>query len=213
MTARTLSYDQTRALEADLSRAMRGEVRFSAGDRALYATGGSNYSELPIGVVLPRDIDDTLAGLEVCRQHGAPVLGRGGGTSLAGQACNVAVVFDFSKYVHHVLGLDPEARSARVQPGAVLDDLRDKAEEVREPIQPQYLMRVIDRIATDDAILATDSGTIATWAARHFDLRGEREFFLSGNLDGPDCRTRSPRSGHTRRGSALRSSVTAASRC
>ncbi len=52
----------------------------------------------------------------------------------------------------------------------------------RDPIQPQYLMRVIDRLAADDAILASDSGTIATWAARHFDIRGDREFYLSGNL-------------------------------
>src|SRR5205823_9848776 len=52
----------------------------------------------------------------------------------------------------------------------------------REPIQPQYLMRVIDRLAADDVILSTDSGTIATWAARHFDIRGDRKFMLSGNL-------------------------------
>ncbi len=52
----------------------------------------------------------------------------------------------------------------------------------RDPIQPQYLMRVIDRLATEDAILTSDSGTVATWAARHFDIRGDRRFYLSANL-------------------------------
>ncbi|HYH45081.1 MAG TPA: FAD-binding protein, partial [Thermoanaerobaculia bacterium] len=75
------------SLEADLRRALRGEVRFDAGSRALYATDASNYRQVPIGVVLPRDTDDVLAAVEVCRQHGAPLLGRGAGTSLAGQAC------------------------------------------------------------------------------------------------------------------------------
>src|SRR5207248_4026544 len=94
-----------------------------------YATGGSNYKQMPIGVLIPRDIDDVIAGMEVCRTHGAPVLGRGGGTSLAGQACNVAVVFDFSKYLHHILEIDPSRRIARVQPGCVLDHLRGVASE------------------------------------------------------------------------------------
>src|SRR5215218_1887782 len=85
----------------------------------------------------------------------------------------------------------------------------------RDPIQPQYLMRMIDRHAADDAILSADSGTIATWAARHFDIRGRRQFYLSGNLAtmAPACRTRSPPSGPTRAASASPSSATAASPC
>jgi len=116
-------------LAAGLRDAVGGEVRFTQGDRALYATGGSNYKQMPIGVVIPRVIDDVISGMEVCRNHDVPVLGRGGGTSLAGQACNVAVVFDFSKYLHHVLEIDPERRVARVQPGCILDDLRGAAEQ------------------------------------------------------------------------------------
>jgi FAD/FMN-containing dehydrogenase/Fe-S oxidoreductase len=116
------------ALEAALERQLRGEVRFDNGSRALYATDGSNYRQIPIGVVVPRDADDVIAAISICREHGAPVLCRGGGTSLAGQCCNVAVVLDFSKYMAEILDLDPERRIARVQPGVILDHLRSAAE-------------------------------------------------------------------------------------
>src|SRR5215469_8453393 len=115
-------------LAADLGRHTQGEVRFDDGSRALYATDGSNYRQVPIGVVVPRDARDVEATLAVCRQYGAPVLPRGGGTSLVGNSCNVAVVVDFSKYMGHVLALDPERKLARVQPGTILDDLRTQAE-------------------------------------------------------------------------------------
>src|SRR2546422_5299979 len=83
-------------LESALRRHLRGGVRFDNGSRALYATDGSNYRQIPIGVVLPRDADDVIAAISICRENAAPVLARGGGTSLAGQCCNVAVVLDFS---------------------------------------------------------------------------------------------------------------------
>ena len=108
---------------------VRGEVRFDNGSRALYATDGSNYRQVPIGVVLPRDADDVLAAIATCREFGAPLLCRGGGTSLAGQCCNVAVVLDFTKYMGNILEIDPERRIARVQPGVVLDHLRNAAEK------------------------------------------------------------------------------------
>jgi FAD/FMN-containing dehydrogenase/Fe-S oxidoreductase len=117
------------ALEADLQRVVEGEVRFSPGDRALYATGGSNYRQIPIGVVIPRTIDDVVAAVAVCRDHEAPVLALGGHTSLAGQGTNVAVVIDFSKYLNEIIEIDAERRLARVQPGVILDDLRNAAEE------------------------------------------------------------------------------------
>jgi FAD/FMN-containing dehydrogenase/Fe-S oxidoreductase len=112
-----------RGLAADLSRRVRGEVRFDAGTRAAYSTDASNYRHVPIGVVLPWDVDDAVTAIDVCRAYGAPVLSRGGGTSLAGQACNVAVVLDWSKYVHRVESVDAATRTAIVQPGAVLDDV------------------------------------------------------------------------------------------
>jgi FAD/FMN-containing dehydrogenase/Fe-S oxidoreductase len=116
-------------LQRELTRTIRGEVRFDAGSRSLYATDGSNYRQIPIGVVLPRDAGDVAAAVAACRKFDAPLLSRGAGTSLAGQCCNVAVVLDFSKYMNHVQELNPATRSARVEPGVVLDTLRNLAEE------------------------------------------------------------------------------------
>src|SRR5438067_1364476 len=117
------------ALAQDLRRNLQGEVRFDAGSRALYATDASNYRQVPIGVVIPRTIEDVIQTVAVCRQHETPVLARGGGTSLAGQCCNVAVVMDMSKYLNRVLEVDAQQRRARVQTGCVLDDLRKAAQQ------------------------------------------------------------------------------------
>ena len=117
-------------LEHRLSSELRGEVRFDDGSRAFYATDGSNYRQVPIGVVIPRDDDDVRATLAACREFGAPILARGGGTSLAGQCCNVAVVMDFSKYMNQLLELNQEEKFARVQPGIVLDEVRKAAARV-----------------------------------------------------------------------------------
>ncbi len=115
------------ALEAELRRTVRGEVRFDSGSRAAYSTDGSNYRQIPIGVVVPRDEDDVIAAVAACRAFGAPITSRGGGTSLAGQCTNVAVVLDFSKYFNQILEIDPVARTATVRPGLVLDELRKEA--------------------------------------------------------------------------------------
>ncbi|HLZ37966.1 MAG TPA: FAD-binding and (Fe-S)-binding domain-containing protein, partial [Mycobacteriales bacterium] len=114
-------------LAADLRGVVRGEVGFDAGSRALYATDASNYRQLPIGVVQPRDADDIATALAVCRSHDVPVLPRGGGTSLAGQCCNAAVVLDLSRHLRGIVAIDPDARTATVQPGVVLDALRAAA--------------------------------------------------------------------------------------
>jgi len=117
------------SLVADLRAHVRGEVQFGAGDRALYATDSSNYRQLPIGVVRPLDTDDLAEVIRVCRDHDAPVTMRGGGTSLAGQATNRAVIVDVSRHMNRILELDPVGRIARVQPGVILDNLRDAAEQ------------------------------------------------------------------------------------
>src|SRR5205823_14303550 len=117
------------ALARALSRRIAGEVRFSAGDRSLYSTDASNYRQVPIGVVVPRSVKDVIATMALCRDHGAPFLSRGGGTSLAGQCYNTAIVVDYSKYLNHVLAIDPGSRTAWVEPGTVLDDLREAAEK------------------------------------------------------------------------------------
>src|SRR5580700_4967084 len=117
------------ALRSRLRGGAQADVRFDAGSRALYATDGSNYRQVPIGVVLPRDAEGVLATISLSRRFGAPLLCRGGGTSLAGQCCNVAVVLDFTKYMSRILEIDPVRRIARVQPGVVLDNLRNAAEK------------------------------------------------------------------------------------
>jgi FAD/FMN-containing dehydrogenase/Fe-S oxidoreductase len=124
------------ALSEALKSRIRGEVRFDSGSRALYATDGSNYRQVPIGVVVPRDSDDVVAAISIARAHGAPILCRGGGTSLAGQCCNVALVLDFSKYMAQILELDPQRRVARVQPGVILDHLRSAAEKFKLTFAP-----------------------------------------------------------------------------
>src|SRR2546429_6997009 len=126
--AKTAQIDAA-GLESALRWHLRGEVRFDAGSRALYATDGSNYRQVPIGVVLPRDADDVVAAITLAGEFSAPILCRGGGTSLAGQCCNVAVVLDFSKYMAEILEVDPARRVARVQPGVILDHLRNAAEK------------------------------------------------------------------------------------
>ena len=111
------------ALEHDLRRRVDGEVRFDAGSRGAYSTDASNYRQVPVGVVVPRTVEAGAETVAVCAGHGVPVVSRGGGTSLAGQACNAAVVIDWSKYCHGLVSVDPEARTCVVEPGIVLDEL------------------------------------------------------------------------------------------
>jgi FAD/FMN-containing dehydrogenase/Fe-S oxidoreductase len=122
-------FPESSALEALLRQTVKGEVRFDEGSRALYATDASNYRHIPIGLVIPRDVDDVIATVAACRKYGAPLLSRGGGTSLAGQCCNVAVIMDFSKYMNGMGPVDVEARTVEVQPGIVLDRVREAAEK------------------------------------------------------------------------------------
>ena len=120
--------EQAKALAAALASAITGEVRFDAGSRAVYSADASNYRQIPIGVVVPRTYEDVVTAVKICREHGAPLLPRGGGTSQCGQCVNVAVVLDFSKYLGSVLSIDAEARTALVQPGTVCDTLKSAAE-------------------------------------------------------------------------------------
>ncbi len=118
------------ALAKELSANITGEVRFDDGSRALYSTDSSNYRQLPIGVVLPHSEQDIINTVALCAKYGVAILSRGGGTSLAGQCCNVAVVMDMSKYYNRVIHVDPERKLAKLQPGIVLDHFR-------KPLQKQ----------------------------------------------------------------------------
>ena len=119
--------EAARALQADFERTLGAPVDFGAQARALYATDASNYRQVPICVVYPRSRDEVIETVRICREHDAPIVVRGGGTSLAGQGCNVAVCIDFSRHLHRVIEVDPVKRMARVEPGCILDTLRDAA--------------------------------------------------------------------------------------
>lgn len=111
------------ALRRDLARVIDGEVRFDAATRALYSTDASVYQIEPLGVVIPRTAEDVVRTVEVAGRHGVSITPRGGGTSQAGQAVGAGLVIDTSKYLNRILDINPEARTARVQPGLVLDEL------------------------------------------------------------------------------------------
>ena len=118
-----------KTLARELAQAIAGEVRFSEGSRALYANDASAYRQVPLGVIVPRSADDVIATVNLCREFEAPVFARGAGTGLAGQTVNEAVLIDFSKYMREIVEIDYDGMRARVQPGLVLDRLREKAEE------------------------------------------------------------------------------------
>ncbi|GAA1974580.1 FAD-binding and (Fe-S)-binding domain-containing protein [Amycolatopsis minnesotensis] len=117
---------ETHELERALTAAIGGRVDFSTATRAMFSTDASNYRHVPLAVVTPRTEEDVLAALAVCAERGVPVLPRGAGTSIGGQAANVAVVLDFTKHLNEVLEIDGERGLARVRPGIVLDALRER---------------------------------------------------------------------------------------
>lgn len=118
-----------KSLEAELKKIIKGEVRFDRGAKALYSTDASNYRQIPIGVVLPKDENDIIQTINICRKYKAPLLSRGGGTSLAGQCTNVAVVMDHSKYFNQILWMNKDEKLVSVQPGIVLDEVRTATQE------------------------------------------------------------------------------------
>lgn len=113
-------------LSRKLANAVEGEVRFDLHNRLLYATDASLYQVEPLGVFIPASVDDAVQGVRFCAAHGLPILPRGGGTSLAGQCTNRAVVFDFSNRCNRLLEVDAGARRCRVEPGITVDDLNDR---------------------------------------------------------------------------------------
>ena len=123
-----LSDTERAALGRALAEALAGEVSFDDTTRAAYASDSSNYRQVPLGVVYPRDHEDVEVCARLVAEAAAPLLARGAGTSLAGQACNEAVVVDMSRHMRRIELIDPERRVARAQAGVVLDDLRRAAE-------------------------------------------------------------------------------------
>ncbi len=116
-------------LEKDLRTAVQGGVGFDAGTLAVYSTDASNYRHVPIAVVFPKNREDVIRAAEICRKHQVPILSRGAGTSLAGQCCNAAVIFDFSRHMNRVLEMDPIQKKVRLEPGVVLAELNRQARQ------------------------------------------------------------------------------------
>jgi len=114
--------DASEALIEDLRKAVP-QAAFDQMTRLLYSTDASNYQMMPVGVAFPRDADEVAAAVEVASQHRVPVLPRGGGSSLAGQAVGHALILDLSRHMDRVIEIDPEGRTARVQPGVILGGL------------------------------------------------------------------------------------------
>ena len=152
-------------LAAGLRRAVAGDVDFGPQARALYAYDASVFRQVPVGVVVPRDAGDVAAALAVCREYGAPVLGRGCGTGLAGQTVNQAVVFDFSRYMNAIVEVDPERRRARVQPGVICDELKDAAGPHRLTFGPDPATH--DHATLGGMIGNNSCGTHSVLAARY----------------------------------------------
>lgn len=131
-----LSASEAESLEKELRRKLSGEVRFDSGSRALYASDLSMYRQVPIGVAIPRNYDDVINTVKTCHRHKVPILSRGCGSSLAGQCCNTAVVIDFSKYLNKVLEVNPKKKYAWVEPGVILDQLRNETEKHHLTVGP-----------------------------------------------------------------------------
>ncbi|MFN0138182.1 MAG: FAD-binding and (Fe-S)-binding domain-containing protein [Phycisphaerae bacterium] len=111
------------ALEADLKRSIAGDVRFDRLSRTIYSTDASIYEIIPVGVVMPRTTEDVVAIVKLCGKHGVPIIGRGAGTGIAGGAIGWGVIVDYSRFMTRIRDINPAARTVRVQPGVVLDDL------------------------------------------------------------------------------------------
>src|SRR4051812_248806 len=113
-------------LERRLKRELTGDVLFDRFDRGRYATDASFYQIMPLGIVVPRTVEEALAAIAIARDEGVTVLPRGGGTSQCGQTVNTALAIDTSKHLNRVLEIDVEARRCVVEPGIVLDELNRK---------------------------------------------------------------------------------------
>ncbi|WP_353633877.1 FAD-linked oxidase C-terminal domain-containing protein [Halobacterium sp. NMX12-1] len=141
----------------DLEARVDGDVRFDSYTRQLYATDASAYEVTPVGVVFPTDTADVAAVVDYCATREIPVLPRGGGTSLAGQTVNEAIVLDFTRYMDGIIDVEPGSQKARVQAGAVLEDLNQR-------LAPHDLKFAPDPAAGDRSAIGGAIGNNSTGA-------------------------------------------------
>ncbi|MCB0062478.1 MAG: FAD-binding oxidoreductase, partial [Caldilineaceae bacterium] len=144
-----------RYFQQALAQRIDGEVHFDRFTRAMHATDASVYQLLPLGVVAPRNREDVIRVLDLCREHGVSITARGGGTSQAGQSIGNGISLDFSRHMHRVLELDLAARTVWVEPGVVL-------EELNAQLKPHGLQLPLD---LSTANRATIGGMIANNSA------------------------------------------------
>ncbi len=159
---------QTRLIN-DLEALVDGDVRFDEYSRQLYATDASAYEVTPIGVVFPKSTDDVAAVMSYAAEEGLPVLPRGGGTSLAGQSVNEAIVLDFTRHMTDVLRVDPDARLASAQSGITLGEL-DRT------LEPHGLKFAPDPSTADRSALGGAIGNNTTGA--HSLLYGKTDAYI-----------------------------------
>jgi FAD/FMN-containing dehydrogenase/Fe-S oxidoreductase len=133
------------------------DARFDRMTRLLYSTDASIYQMVPIGVAFPHDTDEVSAAVEIAARHGVPILPRGGGSSLAGQAVGHALVLDLSRYMHQILEIDPQAHYVRTQPGITLN-------QVNNALRPYGLMFGPDPASAERATIGGVLGNNATGA-------------------------------------------------
>ncbi len=126
---RAVAEVDVRRLSRDLRRRIKGEVRFDPGSIAMYANDASNFRQVPVGVVVPKTLEDVVETHRICSRYGAPVVNRGGGTSLSGETVNVAVVIDHSKYLTEIGEIDPDAQLATCQTGVINEELNKRTGE------------------------------------------------------------------------------------
>ena len=146
MSATIIETDATEALRSDLEGSIEGEVRFDKIFRAIHSTDASVYQIFPVGVVIPKNREDVIKIVNLCREHGISITARGGGTSQAGQAVGAGLQVDFSKHVNRVLDLDLENRTVTVEPGIVLDVLNAR-------LKPHGLQLPLDLSTSDRATI------------------------------------------------------------
>lgn len=163
-------------LERELRAHVKGEVRFDAGSRAIYAEDASNYRLIPIGVVIPKSMDDVVEAIRACREYGAPIVSRGAGTSMAGQTCNVAIVIDFSKYLDQIIEINTIDRYAWVQPGLICDDLKRATRAHRLTFGPDPSTH--DRCTYGGMLANNSCGTHAQMAGKAVDNTEELDILL-----------------------------------
>lgn len=144
-------------LRSALAAAVAGEVRFERLDRALYSTDASVYQIVPLGVVLPKSMDDVKATLQICAGAGVPITARGGGTSQAGQSIGPGVILDFSKYLNRIIEINAAERWVRVEPGCVLDDLNNRVKPLGLQFAPD--ISTANRATLGGMIANNSSGT------------------------------------------------------